>query len=50
MQLVGLSELRNLGEVRAIAQNVPAQSYSPGGTKREAWNEAAQRFSSIASQ
>src|SRR5213078_3315893 len=29
MQLVGLGELRDLAEVRAIAQNTPAQDYSP---------------------
>src|SRR5712692_4013003 len=49
MQLVGLGELRGLAEVRAIAQNTPIQGYSPRGTGREAWNEAGQRLSAMAS-
>ncbi len=49
MQLVGLGELRGLAEVRAIARNTPTQGYSPRDTGREAWNEAAQRLSAMAS-
>jgi rhamnulokinase len=49
MQLVGLGELRGLAQVRAIAQNTPTQSYSPRGTGREAWDEAGQRLSAMAS-
>ena len=47
MQLVGLGELHNLGEVRAIAQNAPTQVFSPRTAGRAAWDEAAQRFSAI---
>ena len=47
MQLVGLGELHNLGEVRAIAQNAPTQVFSPRTVGRAAWDEAAQRFSAI---
>ncbi len=49
MQLVGLGELHTLGEVRAIAQNTPTQVYTPRNGERAAWNEAAQRFSAMAS-
>jgi rhamnulokinase len=49
MQLVGLGELRNLEEVRAIARNTPTQVYSPRSAGRAAWNEVEQRFSAIAS-
>ncbi len=49
MQLVGLGELHNLKEVRAIAQNAPTQMFSPRDTELVAWNEAAQHFSMIAS-
>jgi rhamnulokinase len=56
MQLVGLGELHSLQEVRAIAQNVPTQVFSPqtAGQVRDlpllaAWNEAAQRFRVMAS-
>ena len=49
MQLVGLGELRGLAQVRAIAQNTPTQGYSPRGTGREAWDEAGQRLSAMAS-
>ena len=48
MQLVGLGELHNLEEVRAIAQHVPTQMFSPRSTQRAAWDEAAQRFSAMA--
>jgi rhamnulokinase len=44
MQLVGLGELHELGEVRAVAQNVPTQVFSPRAAGRAAWNEATQRF------
>ncbi|HEX9131011.1 MAG TPA: hypothetical protein VF844_01825 [Ktedonobacteraceae bacterium] len=49
MQLVGLGELHNLGEVRAIARNTPTQVYSPRSAGRAAWDEAEQRFSAMAS-
>jgi len=49
MQLVGLGELHTMGEVRAIAQNVPTHVFSPQTAQRAAWNEAAQRFSAMAS-
>ncbi|HEV2689657.1 MAG TPA: rhamnulokinase family protein [Bryobacteraceae bacterium] len=49
MQLVGLGELHNLGEVRAIAQNVPTRAFSPRTAQVVAWNEAAQRWSCMAS-
>ena len=56
MQLVGLGELHSLEEMRAIAQNVRTDVFSPqrAGTSHRvhdksapysAWNEAAQRFS-----
>ncbi len=47
MQLVGLGELHNLREVRAIAQNTPTQIFSSRITHIAAWNEAAQRFSAM---
>ncbi len=47
MQLVGLGELHSLAEVRAIAQNVPTQVFSPRTTYLAAWNEAAHRFSAM---
>ena len=49
MQLVGLGELHSLEEVRAIAQNTPTQVFSPRTTHLAVWNEAAQRFSVMAS-
>jgi len=49
MQLVGLGELHNLEEVRAIAQNEPTQMFSPRSTDRAAWNEAEQRFNAMVS-
>ncbi len=49
MQLVGLGELHNLGEVRAIARNTPTRVYSPRSAGRAAWDEAEQRFSAMAS-
>jgi rhamnulokinase len=49
MQLVGLGELHSLQEVRAIAENVPTQVFSPRTTHLAAWNEAGQRFSAMAS-
>ena len=49
MQLVGLGELHNLGEVRAIARNTPTQIYSPRSAERAAWDEAEQLFSALAS-
>ena len=47
MQLVGLGELHNLKEVRAIAQNAPTQIFSPRDSDLAAWNEAAQRLSAL---
>jgi rhamnulokinase len=47
MQLVGLGELHSLEEVRTIARNAPTQVFSPQTTHLAAWNEAAQRFSTI---
>jgi rhamnulokinase len=49
MQLVGLGELRGLAEVRAIARNAATQDYSPRGAGHEAWDEAGQRLSAMAS-
>jgi rhamnulokinase len=49
MQLVGLGELHTLQEVRTIAQNTPTQVFSPRTTQLAAWNEAAHRFSAMAS-
>ncbi len=49
MQLVGLGELRGLAEVRAIAQNTPEQMFSPRTAHLAAWNETAQRFSTMVS-
>jgi len=49
MQLVGLGELHDLEEVRAIARTMPKQMFSPRSAHLAAWNEAAQRFSMIAS-
>ncbi len=49
MQLVGLGELHDLEEVRAIARTMPKQMFSPRSVHLAAWNEAAQRFSMIAS-
>ena len=47
MQLVGLGELHSLEEVRAIAQNMPTQVFSPQEAQRAAWSEAAHRFSTM---
>ncbi len=44
MQLVGLGELHTLAEVRAIARQVPTQTFLPQAVSHAAWNEAAQRF------
>jgi rhamnulokinase len=49
MQLVGLSELHSLREVRAIAQNTPTQIYSPRSSARAAWDEAEQRLNAMTS-
>ncbi len=49
MQLVGLGELHSLEEVRAIAQNVPTRVFVPRAAQVAAWNEAAQRWSRMAS-
>ena len=49
MQLVGLGELHNLGEVRAIAQNTPIQVYSPNSVQHAVWKEAEQRLGTLAS-
>lgn len=45
MQLVGLGELHTLSEVRAIARNVPTQTFSPNAAQLSRWREAAQHFS-----
>ncbi|HJT59606.1 MAG TPA: rhamnulokinase family protein [Ktedonobacteraceae bacterium] len=47
MQLVGLGELHDLGEVRTIAQNVPTRIFSPRAVEQGAWHEAVQRFREI---
>ena len=47
MQLVGLRELHNLEEVRAIAQDEPTQIFSPRSADHATWKEAAQRFSAM---
>ena len=44
MQLVGLGELHNLEEVRAVARQEPTQIFSPRSAHHAAWNETAQRF------
>jgi rhamnulokinase len=44
MQLVGLGELHNLAEVRAIAQNAPTRIFEPQTAQSAIWHEAAQRF------
>lgn len=44
MQLVGLGELHNLAEVRALARSIATQVFLPQSTQRAAWDEAAQRF------
>src|SRR6266567_1776654 len=49
MQLVGLGELHNLGEVRAIAQSTSTRVFSPRTAQLAAWNEAAQRFGTMVS-
>jgi rhamnulokinase len=48
MQLVGLSELHNLQEVRTIACNAPTQTFLPQSAHFSAWEEAEQRFSALA--
>ena len=47
MQLVGLGELRNLEEVRTVAQGAPTQVFAPRTSQLAAWNEAAQSFSAM---
>ena len=47
MQLVGLGELRTLKEVRAIARNTPTQVYYSRNAEHAAWDETAQRFSTM---
>ena len=47
MQLVGLGELHNLAEVRAIAQNAPTHVFSPQTAQLIQWREAAQRFGTM---
>ena len=47
MQLVGLGELHNLEEVRAVAQHEPTQIFSPRSAHHTTWNETAQRFSTM---
>ena len=47
MQLVGLGELRDLTEVRTIAQNAPTRIFSPRSDEQAAWHEAAERFREI---
>jgi len=47
MQLVGLGELHNLEEVRAVAQHEPTQIFSPRSAHHATWNEIAQRFSTM---
>lgn len=44
MQLVGLGELSNLADVRAIVQRAPTQIFTPQTSRYSAWNEARQRF------
>ncbi|HEV2656094.1 MAG TPA: FGGY-family carbohydrate kinase, partial [Ktedonobacteraceae bacterium] len=50
MQLVGLGELHSLKQVRAIAQRVPTQVFSPQTNGRANWDEAAQRFTLLTSK
>lgn len=47
MQLVGLSELHTLDEVRSIARNAPTRIYVPRQAERTAWQDAVQRFSAL---
>ncbi len=49
MQLVGLGELRDLREVRAIARSASTQVYTSNSAGHAAWNEAKQRFSALTS-
>jgi rhamnulokinase len=49
MQLVGLSEVSTLGEVRTLAQRVHTQHYPPDSASHVQWHEAAARFASITS-
>jgi rhamnulokinase len=48
MQLVGLGELNTLQEVRAVAQKTATRVFEPHANIHTAWNEAAQRFSLLA--
>jgi rhamnulokinase len=47
MQLVGLGDLSNLDDVRAIAQHVSTQTFLPDSSQQSLWHEAAQRFSQL---
>jgi rhamnulokinase len=47
MQLVGLSELQTLAEIRAVAQHVPTQRFEPRVGQRSVWDEAAGRFAAL---
>ena len=49
MQLVGLGELHNLEEVRAISRSAPTQTFSPRSEYHAIWNEAGQRFNTLVS-
>jgi rhamnulokinase len=48
MQLVGLGELHTLTEIRAVAQRVPTQVFEPQAGKRVLWDDAAERFTTLA--
>lgn len=50
MQLVGMGEVSNLTEARAVARNTPTQVYTPSASQHAIWNEAAQRFRTLTSE
>jgi hypothetical protein len=46
MQLVGLRELASLGDVRAVAQQQPAEVFTPRAAEHTRWEEHYARFRS----
>lgn len=47
LQLVGLGELQNLSEVRAIGRNAPTQTFLPRPGQNALWHAMAQRFQTL---
>jgi rhamnulokinase len=47
MQLVGLSELHDLAQVRSIAQNISTQVFTPRAAHLASWREMAQRLNAM---